>query len=120
MYSKVVKFLDKHNVLYAHQYGLRAKHNTTQPIIHLLDHCTKANSSKTVNFTLALFCDLSKAFEVINHNVLLRKLATYGIRGIGRLSLVRESLPVKAPVSNNFCTCVCVHRLQLRKRRSPV
>ena len=82
MYSKVVKFLDKHNVLYSHQYGFRAKHNTTQPIIHLLDHCAKANSTKTVNFTSALFCDLSKAFDVINHNVLLHKLATYGIRGI--------------------------------------
>ena len=77
-----MKFLDKYDILYKHQFGFRAKHNTIHPISHLLNTCVNASNAQNPESTLIVLCDLSKAFDVIDHKTLLKKLHTYGIRGI--------------------------------------
>ena len=82
VFKQLMSFLTGQNILYDHQYGFRPKHATIHPIIHLLNHCASSSSKHDPETTLAILCDLSKAFDVIDHDILLSKMNNYGIRGL--------------------------------------
>ena len=80
MHNRLVSFLDKHNILSNHQYGFREKHSTFMALISLIDKVTEEMENKYL--TLGIFIDLSKAFDTINHDIMLYKLQHYGINGV--------------------------------------
>ena len=82
MCKKILSFMNSQNLFYKHQYGFRPKHSTIHPIIHLLNEVAQAENAVPNKMTLSILCDLSKAFDVINHNILFTKLEFYGIRGV--------------------------------------
>lgn len=78
--NRLIPFLNQHSVFYKFQYGFRQGSSTETAISELLDDVIKGIDCKQV--VGALFLDLRKAFDTINHSILLRKLEAYGIRGV--------------------------------------
>jgi len=80
MFGRMVAFLDKHSVFYEHQYGFRQKYSTSMAMIQLVNQISTAIDNKET--CAGIFLDLSKAFDTVNHAILISKLEHYGIRGI--------------------------------------
>ena len=79
IYNKIFSFLVRYDILYKSQYGFRKGHNTTQATLDFLQTIEKA--MKENELAIGIFCDLSKAFDTLDHEILLSKLDHYGIRG---------------------------------------
>jgi hypothetical protein len=77
--NRLTAFLEDNKLISKHQFGFRKKHSTVHPILHLLNEVAEASSRK--KFTLAIFCDLRKAFYTCDHTILIKKLNKMGVRG---------------------------------------
>ena len=86
------------------QYGFRQNHSTFMAIQDMYDKISVAMDNH--EYCIGIFVDLSKAFDTINHTILLQKLEHYGIRGIA-LQWFKDYLTNrKQYVSfNNYSSC---------------
>ena len=80
VYNRLINFLNKFSILSNNQYGFRKNHSTAYALIQLYDKHSDAIDQGKV--TLGLFIDLSNAFDTVNHDILLAKLAFYEVRGV--------------------------------------
>lgn len=78
--NRLMNYLSKHSILHNNQYGFRSHHDTSMAVIDMVDKISAAMDSN--EFSIGLFIDLSKAFDTLNHKILLQKLNHYGIRGV--------------------------------------
>ena len=79
IYNKVFDFLVRYEILFESQFGFRKGHSTTHATLDFVRALEDAIDRN--EFAIGVFCDLSKAFDTIDHNILLHKLNHYGIRG---------------------------------------
>ena len=80
MHSRLYKFLGLYEILYSLQFGFREKHSTIHALMSLTEIIK--DSIDNGNYGCGISLDLQKAFDTVNHNILLEKLEHYGIRGV--------------------------------------
>ena len=80
MYTRIYDFLEKYNCLYKKHFGFRNSHSTNRALISITEKIRESLDNN--EYSCGVFLDFQKAFDTVNHNILLKKLHHYGIRGI--------------------------------------
>ena len=79
LYARLTKYIDDFQLLYKYQFGFRKNHSTEHALIEITDQIKFSMDNNQI--TCGIFVDLSKAFDTVNHHMLLDKLENLGIRG---------------------------------------
>ena len=78
MYHRIYSFLCKYKLINTNQFGFRSNHSTEHALISLIETIKKFLDNDEI--VCGVFIDLQKAFDTVNHEILLEKLNHYGIR----------------------------------------
>ena len=80
VYWQLLNYIEKYEILYQFQFGFRRGRSTEQAIAEITDNLKNAIDNNLL--TCGVFLDFAKAFDTVNHNLLLKKMEMYGIRGL--------------------------------------
>ncbi len=80
IFKQLYQFFLDNKLLYNSQYGFREGHSTEYAALELVDRITLEMDS--MNTPVNIFLDLSKAFDTLNYQILLKKLEYYGLHGM--------------------------------------
>ena len=78
-YNRLYAFLIKYELLYSLQFGFRKYHATYMALVCMLDKLHDALEKG--DYAIGIFIDFRKAFDTVDHSILLYKLYHYGVRG---------------------------------------
>ena len=79
MYNRLIDFIEKHHLLYQYQFVFRKNHSAFMASLILLENITDALDNSEI--AVCILIDFRKAFDTVDHTILLDKLYHYGIRG---------------------------------------
>lgn len=80
VHQRMTSYLEAKNILYKRQFGFRKKNSTTHSLICLTENIRGALEKG--DLACGIFIDLQKAFDTVDHEILLAKLENYGFRGL--------------------------------------
>ena len=78
MYVRIEDFLKSSDILYKYQFGFRKQYSTNHALLSIIEKIRTSLDNKM--YSCGIFIDLEKAFDTVNHQILLSKLDHYGIR----------------------------------------
>ena len=79
IYKRMYAYLEKKNLIYHNQYGFRSNYSTNHALTNLTEYIKSSLDDN--KYVCGIFVDLEKAFDTVNHDILIKKLYHYGFRG---------------------------------------
>ena len=110
IYNRLSNFIYQHNILSPSQFGFRKGFSTQDALINLTELFYETLNNKSIG--IGVFIDYSKAFDTLNHTILMEKLVRYGIRGMpydliktyleNRNQVVKVGSTLSSPLTTNI------------------